>query len=86
MAMTVKVHGRNTLQKRQIQSIKCPPSNEQAYQWVATFVPSSQGRRRFTNYCQLVGLVKLLSPPTIHLQPIFQYILLSFAKLIFIHL
>lgn len=39
MGNIVKAPGRNTLNKQQIQSIKCPPSNEQAHQWAAICVP-----------------------------------------------
>lgn len=56
------------------------------YQWLATFVPGFSSEKAVFNYCQLAGSVKFLRIPTIHLQPTFQYILLVFDKLIFIHL
>lgn len=46
MGIIAKAHGRNTPRKyQQIQSIKCPPSNEQAFQWVVTFVPRLSGKK-----------------------------------------
>lgn len=85
MGIIVKAHGRNTQQKRaktvnkvSFKQYACKVTNGQPH-----LSPGSQGRRQLTDSCWLAGLVKLLRPPTIHLQPTFQYILLGFTKLIF---
>ena len=88
MGIIINAQGRNTDQKREktvnnVPSKQCTCKLTSGRPHLSPDSQGSQGRRPLTNYCRLAGLVQLLRPPTVHLQPTFQYILLGFAKLIF---
>lgn len=79
----VQIHERNAFQKRQRQSVKCPASNAQAYQWAATSIPRFSKEK--TVYPLLsIGWFSKIAQTSHHSPPAFQHSLLAFAKPIFI--